>query len=160
MMMMMTMITTTNPKADLDRLYVKRKEGGRGLVQVEVAHKTEIINIAEYLNTNYKGDHLVHFVKNHKSTLPNMNSTIKLAAKITEDLSDAEWDEIQHTKSRLGKVLKKGWKNNTVHEQYIWNIGRQLLNEEDTFLWLMKGELKTKTESEIVAAQDQALRMK
>ena len=37
----------------LDRLYVKRKEGGRGLVQVEVAYKAEMISIAEYLNTKY-----------------------------------------------------------------------------------------------------------
>ena len=35
-----------HPKADTDRLYVKRKEGGRGLVQVEAAYKAEIINIA------------------------------------------------------------------------------------------------------------------
>jgi hypothetical protein len=34
-------------KADIDRLYVKRKEGGRGLVQDEAAYKPEIINIAE-----------------------------------------------------------------------------------------------------------------
>ena len=38
-----------HPKADINRLYVKRKEGGRGLVQIEVAYKAEIINIAEYL---------------------------------------------------------------------------------------------------------------
>ena len=43
-----------HPKADIDRLYVKRKVGGRGLVQIEAAYKAEIINIAEYLNTNYK----------------------------------------------------------------------------------------------------------
>ena len=43
-----------HPKADIDRLYVKRKEGGRGLVQDEAAYKAEIINITEYLNTNYK----------------------------------------------------------------------------------------------------------
>ena len=43
-------------KAHIDRLYVKKKEGGRGLVQVEAAYKAEIINIAEYLNTNYKED--------------------------------------------------------------------------------------------------------
>jgi hypothetical protein len=29
--------------AGIDRLYVKRKRGGRGMIQVEVAHKTEII---------------------------------------------------------------------------------------------------------------------
>ena len=31
-----------HPKADIDRLYVKRKEGGTGLVQVEAAYKAEI----------------------------------------------------------------------------------------------------------------------
>jgi hypothetical protein len=76
-----------HPKADIDRLYVQRKEGGRGLVQIEVAYKAEIINIAEYLNTNYKKDQFVNIVKSHESTQPNMNSIIKTAAKITEELS-------------------------------------------------------------------------
>jgi hypothetical protein len=30
-----------HPKADIDWLYVKRKEGERGLVQVEAAYKAE-----------------------------------------------------------------------------------------------------------------------
>jgi len=51
---MLTMYKMHHPKADTNRLYVKRKEGGRGLVQTEAAYKAEIINIAEYLNTNYK----------------------------------------------------------------------------------------------------------
>jgi hypothetical protein len=89
-----------------------------------------------------------------------VNSIIKLVAEITEDLSqlngknDAKQDEIQHTKAKLGEVLKKNWKNKAMNGQYIWNIDRQLFSEEDTFLWLMKGDLKAETESEIVAAQD------
>ena len=51
---MLTMYKMHHPKADTDRLYVKRKEGGRGLVHLEAAYKAEIINIAEYLNTKYK----------------------------------------------------------------------------------------------------------
>ena len=41
---MLTMYKMHHPKAAIDRLHVKRKEGGRGLVQVEVAYKAEIIN--------------------------------------------------------------------------------------------------------------------
>jgi hypothetical protein len=48
---MLTMFKMPHPKADIERLHVKKKEGGRGLVQVEAAYKAKIINIAEYLNT-------------------------------------------------------------------------------------------------------------
>ena len=47
-----------------------------------------------------------------------------------------------------------------MHGQYIRNIDRQLISEEDTFLWLSKGDLQAETEREIVAAQDQALQTK
>ena len=45
-----------------------------------------------------------------------MNSILKSAAKIIEELSqlngknDAKQDEMQHTKGKLGEVLKKKWK--------------------------------------------------
>ena len=47
-----------------------------------------------------------------------------------------------------------------MHGQYVRNIDRELISEEDTFLWLSKGDLKAENESEIVAAQDQALQTK
>jgi hypothetical protein len=47
----------------------------------------------------------------------------------------------------LGEVLKENWKNKAMHGQYTQNIDRQLISEEDTFLWLMKGDLKAETES-------------
>jgi hypothetical protein len=43
------------------------ERGGRGLVQVEAAYKAEIINIAQYLNTNYKEDQFVNTVKTMKA---------------------------------------------------------------------------------------------
>ena len=95
-----------------------------------------------------------------------MNSIIKTAALITEELSqpneksDAKQDGIQHTKARLGEFLKKKWKNKVMYGQYVRNIDRQLISEEDTFLWLSKGDVKAETEREIMAAQDQALQTK
>jgi hypothetical protein len=37
--------------------------------------------------------------------------------------------------------------------QYIRSIDRELIGEDDTFLWLSRGDLKTETESEVIAAQ-------
>ena len=77
-------------------------------------------------------------------------------------MNDTKQDGMQHTKGRMGEVLKKKWKNKVMYRQYIRNIDRQLISEEDTFLWLSKGDLlvKAETEREIVAAQDQALNTK
>jgi hypothetical protein len=37
---------------------VKRKGGGRGLLQIETTCEAEIINIAEYLNRKYIADRI------------------------------------------------------------------------------------------------------
>jgi hypothetical protein len=71
----LTIYKIHHPKADIDRLYVKGKEGGRGLSQIEAAYKTEIINIAEYLNKKYKKDQFVYVIKSHNSNQPTVNST-------------------------------------------------------------------------------------
>ena len=39
-----------HPKANVDRLYVPRKQGGRGLMQLEAAHAVEITKLAEYVD--------------------------------------------------------------------------------------------------------------
>jgi hypothetical protein len=157
-----------HPKADLERLYVKRKGAGRGLSQIEAAYKTEIINIAEYLNKWHKEDQFVNtrIIRSLDSSQPHVNSTVKAAAKIIDELSqsndknDMKQDGIQNTKARLAESLKEKWENKVMHGQYIRSIDKQLISEEDTFLWLSKGDLKAETEGETVAAQDQALETK
>jgi hypothetical protein len=60
---------------------------------------------------------------------------------------------IQHTKAGLGQLLKKQHSN-------AWSVCYkygELICEENTFLRLSRGDLKAETESEIRAAQDQAL---
>ena len=39
-----------NPKAVVDRLYVPRKQGGRGLMQLEASHAVEITKLLEYVD--------------------------------------------------------------------------------------------------------------
>ena len=95
-----------------------------------------------------------------------MNSVTRLAAKIMEELGplqgqrEATPEDRRSMKAKLAEVLKKKWESKVMHGQYIRNMDRQLISEEDTFLWLSKGDLKAETESEIVATQDQALHTK
>jgi hypothetical protein len=39
-------------------------------------------------------------------------------------------------------------------------MDKKLISEEDTFLWQLRGDLKRRTDSEIMAANDQALQVK
>ena len=41
----------------------------------------------------------------------------------------------------------KKWESKVMHGQYIRSMDRQLISEEDTFLWLLRGDLKEETES-------------
>ena len=40
-----------HPKADMDRMYLPRNEGGRGLIQLEMAYKTATMGLDTYLDT-------------------------------------------------------------------------------------------------------------
>jgi hypothetical protein len=51
-------------KADIDRLYVPRKDGGRGLMQIKGAHITEIIKLKEYVE--HTQDPLMQIVRTHQ----------------------------------------------------------------------------------------------
>jgi hypothetical protein len=56
----LTMYKMHHPKADIDRLHVKIKQGGRSLLQIEATYKAQVINTAEYLNAKYKEDQFVN----------------------------------------------------------------------------------------------------
>ena len=52
-----------HPKSDVDKLYLRRTEGGRGLIQLELSYKTTTIDLHKYLQETQ--DTLLHFVTDH-----------------------------------------------------------------------------------------------
>jgi hypothetical protein len=72
------------------------------VLQNEATYNPEIINATEYLNTKYLADNLINIVKKHESHLPNINSTIKRAAQVAEELNQS--NEISDTKRKIFKV--------------------------------------------------------
>ena len=71
--------------------------------------------------------------------------------------SDTKKEGTPHIKAKLGVSLRIKWESKVIHGHYARNMDRQLIGESDTFLWLSRGDMKGETESDIVAAQDQAL---
>jgi len=50
--------------------------------------------------------------------------------------------------------------NKVQQGQYIKRVDRRLMGREDTLLWLLRGDLKGETGSEITAANDKTLQTK
>ena len=81
-------------------------------------------------------DQFVNIIKSsHKSSQPNMNSTIKVTAKVAEKLnqsnenSDTKKAGFQHIKQKLGESLKKNRENKIMHGQYIRSMDRHIFSE-------------------------------
>jgi len=60
-----------HPKADADRLYFPRQQGGRGLMQLEETYTVEITKLVEYADR--KEDPLIQIVRMHQH---NTNSAV------------------------------------------------------------------------------------
>ena len=58
---LLTLQRMNHPKADMDRMYLLRNEGGGGLIQLETAYKTATIGFDTYLDT--KNDPLLLIAK-------------------------------------------------------------------------------------------------
>jgi hypothetical protein len=64
---LLTIYGQHHPKADVDCLYVSRKYGGRGLMQLEEAYIIEITKLMEYVDSTE--DPLRQIFRTHQTTL-------------------------------------------------------------------------------------------
>jgi len=133
----MTMYGGLHPKSDVDRLYMKRKDGGRGLSGVEYVVRGEENNLGFYiLNSEEK---LIQGVR--------LCGTI-----VTEGTINSN----EFKKQRL-QNLKEKWVHKKMYGQFVRNRPEQV-DKDKSWLWLSKGDLKVETEALLCAAQEQALR--
>ena len=131
---LMTMPNALHPKSNVDRLYLPRKDEGRGLLGVEDTVNIAKVSLKRYVN----------------------NSTERLLSslRITED--DEFIESEADVKKRKRTERKENWKEKTLHGQFLRQTDD--ITVEDRWLWLKQGNLKRETESLILAAQEQAVR--
>ncbi|XP_062819964.1 uncharacterized protein LOC134294068 [Anolis carolinensis] len=124
-------------RSDVDRLYLPRRSGGRGLLQVKQAVKEEEHALAEYSKQSEEPG-LIE-VKNQK-------------------LLKAQQTKNQYMKTAL-QTRADSWHNKTLHGKFLDKMEGKA-DKEKTWLWLTNGTLKKETEGLILAAQEQAIRTK
>ena len=135
----MKMYGGLHPKSDLDRLHVKRKEGGRGLISVKQCIREEENSLGFYVANSE--ENLIRVV----SAAETINTR--------ETITSVEF------KKQKAKELKEKWSEKRMHGQFIREITEKV-DKEKTWQWLSKGHLKAGTEALLFAAQEQAIRTK
>ena len=130
----LNMYQALHPRSNVDRLYVPRSKGGRGLQSIEECVNTEKRSLGQHLKNNED-----EWLRNAWE----------------EDLI-IENEDPEIYKEETSKARMEGWKNKSMHGQFLRET--KDLASSDTWQWLQRGELKKETEGMIMAAQDQALR--
>ena len=103
-----------HPKADVDRLYIPRKQGGRGLMQLEAAHAVEIIKLVEYVDR--KDEPLIQVVRTHQH---NTDSAVVQTARC---LRTEVQRETRNMKDSTADKTKERWHGKRMRGQLPRNL--------------------------------------
>ena len=122
-----------HPKSNVDRLYILRKERGRGLKSIEDCVELAIRGLEVY--THGSEERLIQAARGDN----------------IDGLEAASVLKRSKNKKRL-----EDWEEKVLHGQYLRQTKE--VRSDQCWAWLQNGDLKRETESLIAAAQNQSIR--
>ena len=148
-------------------MYIPRKKGGRGIINLEITYKTTTIGLNSYLESSE--DSMLHAVLQHQKK-KKLHSVVKESRKFKFQLNMAqgEIDTImkptkaakdikKKAKNASLEDMKKGWREQPLHGTYPLRTDHVDVDKARTHQWLSSSSLKGETEGFILAAQDQSI---
>ena len=121
-------------RSSIARLYLKRKEGGRGLISVHECVEMEKKGLSDYLK----------------------NSNEWMLEGVIREGIISETESKDDYKKRMREEKVNTWNNSALHGQF--NRQTKEIADPQSWTWVKNGFLKKETEGMIFAAQGQSLR--
>ena len=144
-----------HPKSDVDKLFLRTTEGGRGLIQLELSFKTTTIGLDKYLQEMQ--DTLLHLVKDHDDK-KSLYSISRQSVKFSGELGvPAISPAVAETNTTYPHRTKAKWESKALYSKYPQRVKQANMDLDKTHRLLKAAGLKVKTDGFIIVAQDQSL---
>ena len=131
------MYEALNPKSDVDRLYIKRKGGGKGLMSVERCIR--------------EGENSLRFY------VANSEEKLIRGVAVAETTNTEDTVTSGEFKKQRTQELKQNWREKKMQGQFVREMPENV-DKDKTWQWLSKSDLKIGIEALLCAAQEQAIR--
>ena len=141
---LLTLHRSHHPKADVDRLYIPRLRGGRGLLQLEIMFKLTFIGVNCYLKNNK--DWMMSCVKDfekHKKLYSITSKAEKYKKELGYELPRSESpqtavqaaksEKVQAKAAAIKELLNK-WQNKPLHGKFKERVSKADVDLEKTFM--------------------------
>ena len=131
----MTMNKELHPRSDVARLYVSRKNGGRGLIGCESSVKSEEKGLGWYIKNNIE--------------------PLLVAVRISRTITHEETVDPKKFKKTKEEQRQNEWTVKRMYEQFARDMDDK--DKNNTWRWMRKSGLKELTEPLICSAQEQSI---
>ena len=123
---------------------LSRKEGGRGLIDIQNLHNKQINTLRAYFHTKHSTSSLHHAIilADTNYTPLNLNNKDFALTQITPTDTQQKWAQ---------KVL---------HGRHPADLNQQYIDKDGSNAWLNQGDLFPETEGFMIAIQDQVINTK
>lgn len=138
----LTKYKSHHPKSATERIFIKRKNGGRGVLSINQLLLNQVQSLREYFR----------------------NSTSLICKTIVE--ADINYTPLkltldnQDSNENFEETLKNDWLGKALHGTHPNELKQPHLNEEVSNAWLTRGQLFSETEGFFMAIQDRVIATK
>ena len=157
----MAMSGSLHVRSDVERLYAKRAQGGRGLISINDVYTSRTIALASHIKRSIHTNKLLNKVYEHEQ-----NNFVRIAAELKESLNLIDENQTmkqlsQRVKTQLKEDHFKNWQTKVTHG-YNQSLIRKNPDIDNTLsnTWLTKSNLSSHIEGYLFAIDEQEVATK
>ena len=157
----LAMTGSLNKKSDIDRLYVKRDQGGRGIISIEDRYCIRMISLHEHLEqVKHQNHYLMKVIEHEKNNIVRLSNEFK--EEFNELASQLVSEGVENIEKKIKRCLNmhhlKSWEEKVTHGYLQCQIKKnEQINLKETYGWLKSENFSSHVEGYLFSLQEQEI---